>query len=61
MPGVLKRAAAAARHVAEFVVCSPARRPIPLAARGLAAVLARVGPAGAVVDKCVTGAGNADC
>jgi hypothetical protein len=34
--------------------------PIPLAAPGLAAVLARVGSAGAVVDKCATAAGNAD-
>jgi len=31
---------------------SPARQPIPHAARGLAAVLARAGSAGAVVDGC---------
>ena len=42
------------------MVCSPARQPIPLAARGLPAVLARVGPAGAVVETGATAAGNED-
>jgi hypothetical protein len=43
---------AAARDVAEFVVLLACPLgPIPLAARGLAAVLARAGPAGAVVDE----------
>jgi hypothetical protein len=43
---------AAARDVAESVVLLACPLgPIPLAARGLAAVLARAGPAGAVVDE----------
>jgi hypothetical protein len=51
MPGVLKRAACVGAVVAEFVVLLACPLgPVPLAARGLAAVLARAGPAGAVVD-----------
>jgi hypothetical protein len=48
MPGVLKRAACGGADMAEFVVLLACPLgPIPLAARGLAAVLARAGPAGA--------------
>ncbi len=50
MPGVLKHAAYGGANGAELrqnLTCPLG--PIPLAARGLTAVLARAGPAGAVV------------
>jgi hypothetical protein len=49
----IKRAACGGADMAEFVVLLTCPHgPIPLAARGLAAVLARAGPAGAVADQC---------
>jgi hypothetical protein len=47
----IKRTAYGGADVAEFIALPACPLgPIPLAARGLAAVLARAGPAGAVVD-----------
>lgn len=57
----IKRAACGGADVAGFVVLLACPLgPIPLAARGLTAVLARAGPAGAVVDGRPGRAGDAD-
>jgi hypothetical protein len=53
MPGVLKSAACGGADVAGCVVLLACLLgPVPLAARGLPAVLARAGSVGAVVDLC---------
>ena len=55
-----KHAASGGAHMAEFVVLLACPLgPIPLAARGLPAVLARAGPAGAVVKSAPVAAGDA--
>jgi hypothetical protein len=56
------KAACGGAHVAESVVLLACPLgPVPLAARGLAAVLARAGPAGAVVDEHPGRAGADQC
>jgi hypothetical protein len=56
-----KRAACGDANLAEFVVLLACPLgPIPLAARGLAAVLARVGPSGAGSTNAPAAAGEVD-
>jgi hypothetical protein len=57
--GIKAPPAAALRWLSPWFAHLPAE-PIPLAARGLPAVLARVGPAGAASNKHPTGAGDGD-